>query len=142
MSFWIANGKGCDNSWSDPCVATVKCLVDGVLEAIAPSVGEAFNGPNLTAQVHAYRSGECIKMHRDSSKSKSCTLDSEHPIVHIYVSGEACICMSTDMEGKTNTVTYGARSGGVTVMDSGTDNLLFHIRGNLGLGERMKLPCQ
>jgi site-specific DNA-cytosine methylase len=135
MSFWIANGKGCDNSWSDACVATVKCLVDAVLKAIAPSVGEAFNGPNLTAQVHAYRSGESIKMHRDSSRSKSCTLDSKLAIVHIYVSGEACICMSTDMQGKTNTVTYGAHSGGVTVMDSGTDDLLYHNRANLGLGE-------
>jgi hypothetical protein len=98
--------------------------VDAVLKC--DELLAAMGGAESTPQLQLYKEGvmsyftwkgnEWIRLHHDGDE-----VDHDHPIVHIYVAGEALVKLSTDKAGVKEWCNFKARPGSVTIFPPGAD---------------------
>ena len=134
MSCWL-NGSS-THKLSDPWAKSVQALVDVVLKC--DELLAAMGGAELTPQLQLYREGvmsyftwkdnEWIRLHQDGDE-----VDHDHPIVHIYVAGEALVKLSADKAGVKEWCNFKARPGSVTIFAPGADQQMWHQRETVGM---------
>ena len=75
-----------------------------------------------------WKDNEWIRLHQDGDE-----VDHDHPIVHIYVAGEALVKLSADKAGVKEWCNFKARPGSVTIFAPGADQQMWHQRETVGM---------